>query len=432
MRIFVGDRLGIIKCVSIENTSVSFVNLKPNRNKEIIEMDFIDQNETQLIAGSANGIVDIYDLNKFEITKSINTNIDSVFSFKYLKSSNRVIVCNKKGDVKIQSLEEQIVEEEKEKEKEKNFQEYKANTPIATFNVDRAQQTLYSCGGKDNLIKVWDINTGKNVFSCQNLPLDDLGLRIPIWDRSHDWKHNSDNTFVVGTSYGGIRIFDTRVKRAPVKSRDILEFPVNKVTNSIDENYTFIGDTTGRTFKVDLRKIQSVNSYRESVGSIRGMSEHHSGDYLGICGLDRFLIVYDLKLVKSMMKVYLKTQMNCCLFSKQGFNAKVETEKKKKRKKEKDQGSNDSESGDEISGSAGSSEENSSSEQSSSSSSSSSSGDEDDSSENSEGSSDDIDRYWNSLGVINDEESDLVSDESDEQKKQKKVTQKKKKRRKKK
>ena len=68
------------------------------------------------------------------------------------------------------------------------------------FNHD-ASSFLFATGGKDNDLKVWDLNDGEAepMFRAKNLPDNWMQLREPIWIMSMDFM--DERRVVVGTAH---------------------------------------------------------------------------------------------------------------------------------------------------------------------------------------------------------------------------------------
>jgi len=167
-------------------------------------------------------------------------------------------------------------------------------------------------GGKENELKVWDLETKKAVYTSKNIPRDFLELRVPVWIRSISPVPNSD-LIAIGTHYNQYRLYDIRAKRRPIISIDWEEFPISCVSTT--DRYCYVANTKGDLGKLDLRTGKLLNKYLGSTGSIRSISLHPTEPYLASVGLDRFLRVHNTETRQIMFKFYLKTRLNCVLFT---------------------------------------------------------------------------------------------------------------------
>ncbi|KAJ5074777.1 wd repeat-containing protein [Anaeramoeba ignava] len=206
---------------------------------------------------------------------------------------------------------------------------FQIKEPISQIRVDSIDQKLLSSGGNDNILKVYDIETGKCVFEGQNEPNDELDLPIPIWDRDHKWKTDSNQVIIVGTSYGDLRLYDRRLENNLVFSKKVLKRPLNAITVSRDNQSVYAGDTTGDIFRFDLRRGKNLGSFKGASGSIRAIEEHPVLDFVACVGLDRFVRIYDTVSRLPHSKLYLKQQLNSLLFTSQGKLILEENQKEK-------------------------------------------------------------------------------------------------------
>lgn len=86
--------------------------------------------------------------------------------------------------------------------------------------------------------------------------------------------------------------------------------------------------------------------YKGFAGSIRDMQCHPTLPLVASCGLDRFLRVHDIQDGSIRSKIYLKSKLNCLLFSSRDFTQDedmLEAGKKGKKKTAKEEGDEESE-----------------------------------------------------------------------------------------
>jgi ribosome biogenesis protein NSA1 len=82
-----------------------------------------------------------------------------------------------------------------------------------------------------------------------------------------------------------------------------------------------VGNTIGEMEMIDLRassdknsKANSLKKYKSFQGTIKSMQIFNN--HVATCGLDRFLRVHNVETSQLVSKVYLKSRLNCLLFSK--------------------------------------------------------------------------------------------------------------------
>ena len=106
-------------------------------------------------------------------------------------------------------------------------------------------------GGKENELKVWDIETQKAVFTSKNVPRDNLDIRVPVWIRSICTPRSDENVVCVGTHYRQYRQYDTRVKRRPVLEKEWDELPIQALVASA--THCYMGNGKGDLGQLDFR-----------------------------------------------------------------------------------------------------------------------------------------------------------------------------------
>ncbi len=78
------------------------------------------------------------------------------------------------------------------------------------FNKPHGEKFLIATGGKENDLKVWDVNDlsekKQPIFKAKNLPDNWVLLREPVWVMSIDFI--DENRVVVGTAHNQIRVYE--------------------------------------------------------------------------------------------------------------------------------------------------------------------------------------------------------------------------------
>lgn len=59
--------------------------------------------------------------------------------------------------------------------------ELMAGSNLLVMVPNSEQEEQYATGGKENPLKVWNVETGEKVFIAKNVRPDELQLRVPIW-----------------------------------------------------------------------------------------------------------------------------------------------------------------------------------------------------------------------------------------------------------
>ncbi|KAK7881950.1 hypothetical protein WMY93_028124 [Mugilogobius chulae] len=97
------------------------------------------------------------------------------------------------------------------------------------------------------------------------------------------------------------------------------------------------GEHAGQVALLDLRKGLVRGVLKGATGSIRALQCHQSLPLVASCGLDRFLRIHSLSDRKLQHKVYLKSRLNCLLFSSSDPNAEAKPLKVKEEEEEREE-----------------------------------------------------------------------------------------------
>lgn len=122
---------------------------------------------------------------------------------------------------------------------------------------------------------------------------DFLSLRVPIWITALDFFRDDHNKVAVGSANHLVRVYDRREKRRPVFENDWLEHPVTALAIKPGNHSLVVGNTTGYVSEIDLRTGKQLGGFKGCTGSVRSIATHKSQPYVAVCGLDRYLRLYD-------------------------------------------------------------------------------------------------------------------------------------------
>lgn len=78
------------------------------------------------------------------------------------------------------------------------------------------KEGVVGAGGKNNDLKVWDLEKKTKIFCAKNVKKDMLELEIPIWVTDLAFLPNHEYKIAVSTRFGQIRLYDTKAQRRPV------------------------------------------------------------------------------------------------------------------------------------------------------------------------------------------------------------------------
>jgi len=90
-------------------------------------------------------------------------------------------------------------------------------------------------GGKENDVKLWDIESQKTTWTARNVVPDKLGLRVPVWVTSISWlTPNDPHKLVIGTALtNAIRVYDIRSgQRRPAFNKQVSEAKISTVASA--------------------------------------------------------------------------------------------------------------------------------------------------------------------------------------------------------
>ena len=148
-------------------------------------------------------------------------------------------------------------------------------------------------------------------------------LRVPIWVTDLQFIHEDNHissgaTFVTGTAYKHLRLYDTRINQQPTLSVELMEYRITKLCVDSHHQSVYVGDASGELFCIDLRTFKRSHTLNSSGGSIRDLSISASGDYLLSVSLDRFARVYSTQGNKQITQRYLNSRLNAGVFLREG------------------------------------------------------------------------------------------------------------------
>ncbi|XP_039113627.1 WD repeat-containing protein 74 isoform X3 [Hyaena hyaena] len=188
---------------------------------------------------------------------------------------------------------------------------------VCRMRQDPARPHVVATGGKENALKVWDLQGSEEpLFRAKNVRNDWLDLRVPIWDQDIQFLPGSQK-LVTCTGYRQVRVYDpASPQRRPVLEATYGEYPLTAMTLTPEGNSVIVGNTHGQLAEIDLRQGRLLGCLKGLAGSVRGLQCHPSKPLLASCGLDRVLRVHRIRNPRGLEhKVYLKSQLNCLLLS---------------------------------------------------------------------------------------------------------------------
>ncbi|EFO18109.2 NOP seven associated protein 1 [Loa loa] len=302
MDCFVGASTGALKGISFKDNAFSNINqiasLKP-RQDEITCMSWTNEDQTELLTAQMDKQLKLLDTTSNEYT-TLFTLENGSGAIKGIRRTavGTYISAVESGELSVSSPSGEIVKE------------LNAGNNLIAMVPSCEQEGHYATGGKENPLKIWDIEKGEKIFVAKNVRPDELQLRVPIWVNDIRFIPKSQNVVTV-TGKHQIRLYDPRTQRRPVKEMMWAEEPLTAMSLCRNEMQIVAGNTRGDIGLFDLRnKMHMVCKYKGCAGSVSGIDAHQSAEYIASCSLDRFVRLHELNSKKLVKKVYCKARLN--------------------------------------------------------------------------------------------------------------------------
>ncbi|XP_072031276.1 WD repeat-containing protein 74-like [Amphiura filiformis] len=336
--VWIGAETGILKGVNLAKKSgVNYADLTElSKDQEITVINWAEKGEDKILTGLRNGLVRTFDANAGVYLKDKDCSGGEGIFRGLAANDNAIITCVESGLLKVW----------KDEPEECTEIEVGANISKMRQNFNEPHQV--ATGGKENDLKVWDLNDPTEpIFKAKNVRNDFLDLRVPVWVTDMQFLPESDK-IVTCTGHHKVRLYDPSTpRRRPVLDVEFDEYPIMSLSALSDGNSVIVGNSHGYMGRIDLRKGLVRRVYRGFAGSIRSLQCHPTLPVVASCGLDRFLRIHDTVTGKLQTKVYLKSRLNCLLFSSADFreqgNSTEEHFEKGKHKSSDDQKPGDEE-----------------------------------------------------------------------------------------
>lgn len=306
--VWVGSETGLLKGIDLNKGTFTNYGLaeKAERRNGICSMNWIDDNESQILLGSSNGIVKTFDVTKGEFIREQKFSIGDEKLKGLFQWDDTFVTWLESGLLQIW------------KDYGGSHTDVKVGSPLSAVRQNPLCASQVGTGGRKNDLKVWDLNRPEEpIFRAKNVPCDFLGLPVPVWVTDLGFLPNqgSPSKIVVSTGYHQVRLYDTKKQRRPVLSVDFGECPISVLAPTDNEHVVIVGNNVGTMGSIDLRKGQIVGHFKGFAGAIRCISCLTKQKIVASCGLDKFLRIHDIHSRRMVHKVYLKSVLNCVLFA---------------------------------------------------------------------------------------------------------------------
>ncbi|KAM4846466.1 WD repeat-containing protein 74 [Thomomys bottae] len=310
--VWVGTETGILKGVNLQRKQAANFTAtgQPRREEAVSALCWGAGGEAQILVGCADATVKRFDI------------ADGVFqgqrhcpggegTFRGLaQADGNLITCVDSGILRVWSGNE--IEASSDP-----LLELRVGPEVYRMRQDPARPNMVATGGKENALKVWDLQGSEEpVFKAKNVRNDWLNLRVPIWERDIQFLPGSQK-LVTCTGYHQIRIYDpASPQRRPVLETTYGEYPLTAMTLTPEGNSVIVGNTHGQLAEIDFRQGRLLGCLKGLAGSVRSLQCHPSKPLLASCGLDRVLRIHRIRNPRGLEhKVYLKSPLNCLLLS---------------------------------------------------------------------------------------------------------------------
>ncbi len=299
MKIISGDEFGILRLNSTKTKKVIDKYGDLNINNEIIKIyksPLEENNENFHLFITSK--YETYTLNwnlKKKISSIENKENKNICSTMKNIELNTIINGNEKGELTILNFNEH---KHKSTTKIIPIQNPNPNLRIKLSNIENStfnSESIYIMYENTPLL-LYNIEKDKIEFKGKNLPHDELGLRIPIYDTSLFEVKNNNRLIYVSTGYGEIRLYDLRASPKPSLNKKISKYKINIIRSSKynNNNNIIFGDCRGNCSMLDIRKSFNIcKNFKGNAGSIKDIICVDDKDIAIVGGYDRFVKWYD-------------------------------------------------------------------------------------------------------------------------------------------
>uniref|UniRef100_A0A914VBV8 WD repeat-containing protein 74 n=1 Tax=Plectus sambesii TaxID=2011161 RepID=A0A914VBV8_9BILA len=330
MDCLVGSANGMLKSINlVENTfkNMSVVSSLVPKRDEITTLCWSDEEQTELLSAQLDRQLKLFD--------SLTGNYSTLFNAHGGEGPIKGVQVVEDGNIAtaVQSGLVTIWGTEGTSKLQ-----YEAGNDLLRMRVCPTRRNYFATGGKENPLKLWDINTPDTpTFTSKNVPPNWLQLRVPIWINDLRFLNNSENV-VTCTGAHQIHVYDPRSgQRRPVQELLWQEEPLTAMSTCANDKHVVAGNTRGEMALFDLRnKARMVHKFKGFAGALRSIDAHPTAPYVASCGIDRFVRVHNINTKELVKKIYCKARMNCILMRRQlSLLTTVKEEKPDRRRKKK-------------------------------------------------------------------------------------------------
>ncbi|KAL0994077.1 hypothetical protein UPYG_G00117500 [Umbra pygmaea] len=304
--VWLGSETGILKGVSLSKKQAfnfSEINCL-SRDQEVCVLCWGDPQESEVLVGSVNGTVKTFSTDKGIFTETRQCGESTQGRFTGLAvTDSALITCVETGQLRVWKEGTDTVE-------------INAGQNVCRMRQNPSQCNRVATGGKENGLKVWDLERPETpIFTAKRVRDDWIDLPVLEWVRDMAFLPDSDK-IVTCTGHHQVRVYDPACpQRRPVLEATFGEYPLTALSLPASRDRVVVGNTHGQLAILDLRKGLVRGCMKGLTGGVRGLQCHPTLPLVVSCGLDRFLRVHSLEDRSLLHKVYLKSRLNCVLLS---------------------------------------------------------------------------------------------------------------------
>lgn len=261
-----------------------------DKNSRVTAMSWGDDDE--ILIGRANKCVKIYSTSDSKFTKTIELDDGPIVGAG--RYNGKVIAGLAGGKVQIVQRKPEYLQ---------------TGDHLSRMRQCNEDKKLIATGGKgrQNNLKIWDLETKTKVFSSKNLPNDYLELEVPVWDS--DIVFLDAHQLATCSRYGYLRVYDTRKQRRPVLDYVNTKEQIVYGCATAHEHTLFVGSASGIVRAFDTRKMKTIlHTYKGFTGSVTDIVTDNSGKYIFTSCLDRFVRVHATESTALQYQCYVKSK----------------------------------------------------------------------------------------------------------------------------
>ncbi|XP_065199689.1 WD repeat-containing protein 74 [Planococcus citri] len=351
--LFIGSSTGLIKGAYVGKNDVNVKVFSKNcvKDKELIsnknEITYLNWDsslENEILVGMKNGIK-TFNVDSEEFT--INCSIPDGNIGGFFKNDETLFLALKSGSIK--SLKYPFDEENL-------IEEFNVGKDVEKMKRSITKSNIVAVGGKDNDLKLYDLNTRQTTFIAKNIKPDELQIQAPVWVSDMTFFPDSDK-IINCSRHGYVRLYDPLLpQRRPVINVQQPEEVFTCISRTPNDQQVLVGSGYGNLMLVDLRnKNAFAGKYKGFTGAVKSIACPSNQSLVMTASLDRHFRIHDFTTRQLLVKEYMQSRLTTLLpkesFELKKFKSETTSDpevKKKKKKKVVDELEPDSQNASEI------------------------------------------------------------------------------------